>query len=425
MFLLTNLWLYTVKATKMASATTADSVMPEESGICKLCLKQTAKYTCPRCNIKYCSSQCYKCQAHAACSESFYRDCFMEGLQDMKTSTSEKQKVLEVLQRLEQEKPAAESDVDSDDEPDLADRLDSLDLESAADSEKVWAQLTSKEKKEFHSMVQDGRLANMIELWKPWWLCQYQLVEDVTSEEGAAAEAQQHPQVITSIPEFSKLMPRGNPAESIQFNIVNVLFGYAYIMRLHNGDVCDVMTQCAHELLQVSDSLQQGNHEDTRCALHSAFQSLQSPNTDSLLVSQQFSVAVLEDVVHIIKGPSRSNPLLYIMAALSDIHRLFKAARKAADKDLKLEAQGAKVRQKLQEEKWTFFSVQKKVEFFLSWTHKLGLSLQCLVPDVELEFCSLSTDINLQQEDQEKLEEAWGGKQPPKMHRFIEEIADR
>ncbi len=47
---------------------------------CKLCYKDAGRYTCPRCNIPYCSSVCYKCEAHAQCSEQFYKECFMEGL---------------------------------------------------------------------------------------------------------------------------------------------------------------------------------------------------------------------------------------------------------------------------------------------------------------------------------------------------------
>jgi len=49
------------------------------------CLKNAAKYTCPRCNCGYCSAECYKCSAHAQCSEGFYRDCFMGGLKDMQS----------------------------------------------------------------------------------------------------------------------------------------------------------------------------------------------------------------------------------------------------------------------------------------------------------------------------------------------------
>lgn len=37
------------------------------------CPKES-QYTCPKCNAHYCSSACYKSQAHLRCSESFYKE---------------------------------------------------------------------------------------------------------------------------------------------------------------------------------------------------------------------------------------------------------------------------------------------------------------------------------------------------------------
>jgi len=48
--------------------------------MCPLCLKVEAKYTCPRCQSPYCSVDCYRSEKHMNCSESFYKDCFMEGI---------------------------------------------------------------------------------------------------------------------------------------------------------------------------------------------------------------------------------------------------------------------------------------------------------------------------------------------------------
>ena len=51
----------------------------EHPTVCPLCLKNQSKYTCPRCNTRYCSVDCYKSVKHKDCSEMFYKDCFMEG----------------------------------------------------------------------------------------------------------------------------------------------------------------------------------------------------------------------------------------------------------------------------------------------------------------------------------------------------------
>ena len=74
-----------------------------EQQTCKLCYKGPGSYTCPRCNIRYCSSDCYKKEAHAQCSEAFYKSCFMDGLKEIQNEPQEKQKMLEMLKRVEEE----------------------------------------------------------------------------------------------------------------------------------------------------------------------------------------------------------------------------------------------------------------------------------------------------------------------------------
>lgn len=56
-----------------------DSIEKERVTVCPMCLKCSAKYTCPRCNSPYCSVDCYRSDKHRDCSEGFYKDCFMEG----------------------------------------------------------------------------------------------------------------------------------------------------------------------------------------------------------------------------------------------------------------------------------------------------------------------------------------------------------
>ena len=40
---------------------------------CAFCVEETSKYTCPRCNLCYCSTACYKSEKHLQCSENFYK----------------------------------------------------------------------------------------------------------------------------------------------------------------------------------------------------------------------------------------------------------------------------------------------------------------------------------------------------------------
>ncbi|KAH9013874.1 hypothetical protein EDB84DRAFT_1228143, partial [Lactarius hengduanensis] len=38
------------------------------------CRRQFSRYTCPRCNLLYCSLSCFRAEGHSQCSEPFYRD---------------------------------------------------------------------------------------------------------------------------------------------------------------------------------------------------------------------------------------------------------------------------------------------------------------------------------------------------------------
>lgn len=40
---------------------------------------------------------------------------------------------------------------------------------SDKDSQKIWDRLTEKEQEEFARMLKDGRLANLVDTWTPWW----------------------------------------------------------------------------------------------------------------------------------------------------------------------------------------------------------------------------------------------------------------
>ena len=75
----------------------------EPSQQCSLCHTATARYTCPRCNVRYCTLECYRCEAHSQCSELFYRDCFVEGLRDMEADDEEKKRMMAMLQRFEEQ----------------------------------------------------------------------------------------------------------------------------------------------------------------------------------------------------------------------------------------------------------------------------------------------------------------------------------
>ena len=70
--------------------------MPE----CKVCHKEVSKYTCPRCEVPYCSLACYKNHS-VDCLESFYQAQVKHELSHQRATDEEKQKLGEIMQRLQ------------------------------------------------------------------------------------------------------------------------------------------------------------------------------------------------------------------------------------------------------------------------------------------------------------------------------------
>lgn len=130
------------------------------------CKKEKPNYTCPKCNILYCSAQCYRAGEHQKCSEDFYRTCVEEELKGQGQESIAKQRMQEILERLYKEEENLDSD-DSSDTESLSERLAGVDLES---SDEVWARLSAKEREEFkHLLETAGNFNEIIPDWEPWW----------------------------------------------------------------------------------------------------------------------------------------------------------------------------------------------------------------------------------------------------------------
>lgn len=66
---------------------------------------------------------------------------------------------------------------------DVTERFKDLDIENETyTAEELWQTLTDEEKKTFERMVSDGSIGEFIDLWKPWWLSEPQLIEEVGIE---------------------------------------------------------------------------------------------------------------------------------------------------------------------------------------------------------------------------------------------------
>ncbi|KAM6996990.1 zinc finger HIT domain-containing protein 2 [Tautogolabrus adspersus] len=82
---------------------TANDTKAGKSAVCMLCKCKTSCYTCPRCNLYYCSLACYQSPDHSVCSEEFYKESVLRELKDMgKTESEGRKKMQDVLVGLRQ-----------------------------------------------------------------------------------------------------------------------------------------------------------------------------------------------------------------------------------------------------------------------------------------------------------------------------------
>ncbi|KAJ3708401.1 hypothetical protein LUZ61_012106 [Rhynchospora tenuis] len=132
--------------------------------ICRACQKQFSQYTCPRCNIRYCSLPCYK--GHSLrCTESFMRDNVMDDLQQMQPEEETKRKMMDILKRFHSEEEDEVSS-DNEDEPMLSEEL----IQKVISGDEIRLEdLSPEEIKRFKRALASGELSKLIEPWTPWW----------------------------------------------------------------------------------------------------------------------------------------------------------------------------------------------------------------------------------------------------------------
>ncbi|KAI6119256.1 hypothetical protein EV401DRAFT_1861758 [Pisolithus croceorrhizus] len=204
------------------------------------CRKHASRYTCPTCNVPYCSLICFRSETHAQCSETFYRkEITSGGGLDSSKTTEEREKILGILKRLDDEglqdhdEFSRVGDEDDDDEG-LEKRLAGLDIDSAS-ADELLERLTEEERNTFFKLLRDPAsepaqklLASTDldrELQAPWWDSP-QLPSD--GSDAAATTYGLRP----SLMEVPPGLRRWNPeSPSLLYNVCSVFIAYAYVTR--------------------------------------------------------------------------------------------------------------------------------------------------------------------------------------------------
>jgi len=333
----------------------------------------------------------------------------MEGLHTMQTDPGERMKLVEMLRRLEME-----SALDEDGADDLAARFADVHLDTCS-SELIWQRLTESERAEFEKFVKSDQIHDLVKLWEPWWCVSVEpLVEEIGNE---SATTDAIPPVLAGVPHIEQLAKCGT-SDLISFSIVNVLYSYAYTTRLYNGEHLTMASDSATVMLDVSESFGQGLFSDVALAVGSCLSQLDCSVAQAHFVSREYSVSVVDDVCKIVAGAARK-PMPFPLAALSDCHRVFRAARKEISRQMSDTSD-----RRADEDRKRYYGVVKKLEYLISWTSSYGHRLLDLLPALELESCELTTQLAVYRSEQKRVEEIIEQqKSKIKQNPLIEEIA--
>ncbi|XP_056383010.1 zinc finger HIT domain-containing protein 2 [Hyla sarda] len=430
------------------SSPTPAVTTPKENGgpvVCALCLSAPGKYTCPRCNAPYCSLACYRGARHTACSELFYKEAVLRCLREEDTGGWGRKQMEETLLKLrkKEEDPLCGTDAVFDEEEEenpLCGTNAVFDEESG-----LWGSLSSQEKQHFSLLLQSGHIGSLIPVWTPWWETHQQghkimeLPEAVPTcghhetpsergendlqlvtspektgrkeEETLGGERSLHdkspvsapPPLLGSIPPLSSLTRCPSPL--VRFTLVNVIYGYAFSLLRHNGDLSDpdIMADFIGTLLSVSGALSTtAVYNSTAHALKSAVRAASDPLLGG---DEGGAILAMEATAKILLGDGGNK---YSLAAISHLYHLLGKIRKLvkAEKDTR---KGA-------------FTARKKCLFLASWVNEHEEGLAVLSAEVMVEYTEYLKDLNEVAEISKGLQRVWAGKRPPAKKKLIQEV---
>ncbi|EGN96716.1 hypothetical protein SERLA73DRAFT_184848, partial [Serpula lacrymans var. lacrymans S7.3] len=206
---------------------------------CGICRRQFSRYTCPTCNIPYCSLTCFRSEVHSQCSETFYRREIESGIKSESSRTAEERaKMMELLRRFEEQSSRDDlvpmpDETDGDEDTGLAERLQNLDIMSTS-SDTLWSFLNKEERSNFMKVLADpsGDLAQKLLASKelkedkrePWWEANTLDPNTFTS----SGRYGHKPKAITVPASMAEPNFHGPP---LRYNVCAILIAYAYVTR--------------------------------------------------------------------------------------------------------------------------------------------------------------------------------------------------
>ncbi|KAG6500253.1 hypothetical protein ZIOFF_040096 [Zingiber officinale] len=398
----------------VAEANTSPS-SSEPRIICRVCQKQFSQYTCPQCNSRYCSLQCYK-RHSLRCTESFMRENVMEELKQVQPDDETKRKMVDILKRFHSEEEMNSEDDGG--ETMLSEEIIqkvlsgflnytyamfvqmpscwSSDIDNQCESgdsclgeEIKLEDLSPEEIKHFRRTIASGELSKLIEPWTPWWRkpsarsislspegCQLVKPLDVQSSTVTISEIPVGPE--SPLQPLKQLM-HGEPSPLLTVHVIDVLYSYCFTLRLYNGDWYSDPLSASTMAFSMSKVLGDvGRPETVTEALAACIEETCSP-----IYKQaggfSFAIGLIDDVICLLSLGTHA-----LICCLCDFQRLFQAGERMLKSENINKTERNKTTQKLR-------SAERKVYFLMCWVHEQPAETWSTLADfVKVEKASLS-----------------------------------
>lgn len=212
--------------------------------------------------------------------------------------------------------------------------------ESDENVNQLWNYLTSEEKKEFKTMLHDGRISHLLndyKPWKPWWIFKTSappLVTDLqatTTASSPPALPETVPAIVADIvplPSLTSILPHVH----VRFDLFEVLFAYVLISVRYRGDFHSYVSEAGAEFIHIAsrhlthkpdifdDQQESLSIIETRISL---LRECLQEESISCRLSEDFFVHLFVDIISIVHGPftRQASSNTYVLAALSDLKR--------------------------------------------------------------------------------------------------------
>ena len=205
--------------------------------LCYVCKKKNNKYICPKCSIPYCSLRCYKSHS-SECLEEFYKEHVIENLKIRKSTSDEKKKLIEMVNKADETPDLVMEDIQEDM---MLKRFN--EILKLADQDNFIDGLTEKEKNGFLEFINSGKAIKYVKEWIPWWI-------DLSTDYFIEISSNQFYQTSPPIEKLCK-----SPSSFLLIHCIELIFHTVFSFRAFNGEIDENQEEILRLLMKNSKVL--------------------------------------------------------------------------------------------------------------------------------------------------------------------------